>query len=401
MSSSELAILAGSILIYGLLSKRLNSGIITLPLAFAAFGFLTGDGGLGIIAFEPGHGVIHLFAEFTLVMLLFSDAARLDVRQLARERAIALRMLLIGLPLAILLGAGLAALLFPAITVPAMFLLAAILAPTDAALGQAVITSPDVPEETRQVMTAESGLNDGLALPAVMVFAIWAGAKAEGLANGGDIVAFAASQVVLGPLIGAVVAWAGGSLIDRAIAAGRITGNFEGIAMLALAILAFAGAESLGGNGFLAAFTGGVVLGCTVRHRCGKLLEFMEEEGQLLTLFTFLLFGATLLPEALDSITVPVAIYAVASLFVVRVIAIQLSLIGSGTDLRTGLFMGWFGPRGLASILFALLILDSYPVPERAAIHACVMLTVALSILLHGLSAAPLARLYGRNIPSG
>lgn len=400
MNSLDLAILASGILLYGLLSRRLNAGIITLPLAFAAFGFLVGEGGFGIIVFEPGHEVIQLFAEFTLAMLLFSDAARLDVRQLARDRAIAIRMLLIGLPLAILLGAGLAALLFPALTLPAMFLLAAILAPTDAALGQAVITSPDVPEETRQVMTAESGLNDGLALPAVMVFAIWAGAAAEGFASGGEIAGFAARQVLLGPLAGAAIAWTGGILIDRAIIAGRVAENFEGIAMLALAILAFAGAESLGGNGFLAAFTGGVVLGCTVRHRCGKLLDFMEEEGQLLTLFTFLLFGATLLPEALDSITVTVAIYAFGSLFTVRIIAILLSLIGSGTDLRTGLFMGWFGPRGLASILFALLILHEYPVPERAAIHACVMLTVALSILLHGLSAAPLARLYGRSISS-
>lgn len=401
MHPTELAVIAAGILIYGILSKRLCAGIVTLPLAFAGFGYLVGEGGLGFVALPTDREIVRLLAELTLALLLFGDAARLDVGELVRDRALAIRMLLLGLPLAMLFGAGLAWLMFPGISLPAAFLLAAILAPTDAALGQAVLTSPDVPEPTRQVMIAESGLNDGLALPAVTVFAIWAGAEAVGLSNGGEIAGFAAKQVLLGPLAGAAIAWAGGSLIDRAFASGRITENFEGVVMLALAVLAFAGAESIGGNGFLAAFTGGIVLGCTVRHRCGKLLEFLEEEGQLLTLFTFLLFGATMLPEALAEISPAIVLYALASLFVVRVAAILLSLAGSGVGLRTGLFMAWFGPRGLASILFALLILDSYPVPERDAIHACVMLTVAFSILLHGLSAAPLAKLYGRKVASG
>jgi len=395
METQELAILAVAILLYGFVSKRLNAGFVTLPLAFAGFGFLLGDGGLGLLGMHPGHGAIHLLAELTLVLVLFSDAARLDIRMLAEERGIAMRMLLLGLPLAILMGAGVAAVLFPAMGPAAAFLLAAILAPTDAALGQAVVASPQVPGRIRQILAAESGLNDGLALPAVVGFAIWAGATADGLAGPADLLEFAALQILLGPLIGAAAAAAGGWLLDRTILQGWVAESFEGVAVLAIAVLVFALAETLGGNGFLAAFTGGVMLGCTVRHRCGRLLDFMETEGQILTLFTFLLFGASMLPEALDHLNLAVVVYAFASLMVVRAAAIALSLTGSGVDGTSKLFLGWFGPRGLASILFALLILEQYRVPGREAIHACVMLTVALSVLLHGVTAAPLARLYG------
>jgi len=396
MEPQELAILSAVILLYGVISKRLNAGFVTLPLAFAAAGFLLGDGGIHLVRMHPDHGTVHLLAEVTLVLVLFSDAARLDIRTLAEERGIAMRMLLVGLPLAIVFGAGIASLLFPSMGLAAAFLLAAILAPTDAALGQAVVASPDVPARTRQLVAAESGLNDGLALPAVVGFAIWAGASADGLVGPADILEFAAFQILLGPLVGAAVAAGGGWLLDRAIAHDWVAESFEGVTMLAIAVLVFALAESVGGNGFLAAFTGGVVLGCTVRHRCGQLLDFMETEGQILTLFTFLLFGASMLPEALDHLSPAVVLYGLASLLVVRVTAIVFSLTSSGLAGASRLFLGWFGPRGLASILFALLILEQYQVPNRAAIHACVMVTVALSVLLHGLSAAPLAHLYGR-----
>lgn len=398
MEAQELAILAVAILLYGLASKRLNAGFITLPLAFAGVGFLLGDGGFDLVGMHPDHGAIHLLAELTLVLVLFSDAARLDIRALAEERTVAIRMLLIGLPLAIVIGAGIASLLFPAMGMAAAFVLAAILAPTDAALGQAVVASPEVPVRTRQVLAAESGLNDGLALPAVVGFAIWAGASAEGLAGPADIFAFAALQILLGPLVGAAAAAGGGWMLDRAITRGWVAERFESVAMLAIAVLVFALAETVGGNGFLAAFTGGVVLGWTVRHRCGGLLDFMETEGQILTLFTFLLFGASTLPAALDHLSPAVVLYALASLLVVRVAAIVFSLTGSSLTGASRLFLGWFGPRGLASILFALLILEQYQVPGREAIHACVMVTVAFSVLLHGLSAAPLAHLYGKRM---
>jgi len=400
MSPAELAVLAAGLLLYGLVSGRVQGSVVTLPLAFAAFGFAVGHGALGLVELDPGHGTLHFLAEITLALVLFADAAHLDVRELARRRGLELRMLLVGLPLAILLGAGLAGWLFPEVSWAAAVLLAAILAPTDATLGQAVITSPAVPGGTRQVMTAESGLNDGLALPAVVIAAIAASGAAAGdraeVASPASLARFAALQVVLGPVVGGAVGWAGGRLLDRAVAAGWTAEGFRGIALLAIALLAFALAEASGGNGFLAAFTGGVVVGCVVPHQCGRLLELMEAEGKLLTLFAFFLFGSVLLPEGLGRADLPVVLYALASLGLVRVLAVWISLAGAGLAAPTRLFLGWFGPRGLASILFVLLILERYPVPERDAIHSCVVLTVALSILLHGVSAGPLAEVYGR-----
>ncbi|GGO11410.1 sodium:proton antiporter [Iodidimonas muriae] len=398
MSAMDLAILAAGTLFYAVFSKRLNDGMVTLPMAFALFGFLVGADGFDLVAFDTGHGSIHLLAELTLALVLFSDAARLDVKELLNGKILALRMLLVGLPLAVLVGGVLALLLFPDVPPMAAFLLAAMLAPTDAALGQAVLTNKDVPLETREVMTAESGLNDGLALPAVVMFAILASASDGPGSSGPAMAQFAVMQIVLGPLSGIIVAYLGGHLIDWAVRSGTVTKELEGVAMLALALLAYALAESIGGNGFLAAFSAGITLGCTVKHRCGALIDFMEEEGQILTAFTFLLFGATLLPDGLAVMGWGTVLYALASLFVVRVVAIMLSFMGSKVDYPGRLFMGWFGPRGLASILFALMIFETYDVPFHAELQACVMLTVAFSIVLHGLSATPLSRLYGRYI---
>ncbi len=396
MSPAQLALLAAAVLLYAALSKRLGAALVTMPMAMAGAGFAFGAGGLGLVQLDTGNRVIHALLEVTLVLILFSDAARLDVRELLRERRLEVRMLLLGLPLAILFGAALAGLILPGVTLPAAFLLAAVLAPTDAALGQAVVESPDVPEPAREVLAAESGLNDGLALPAVVGFAIWAGASADAVDGTLDLLRFAALQIVLGPSIGVALAYLGARALDRASEAGWTAEPYEGIALLGLALQIFSAAEFAGGNGFLAAFSGGLTLGCTIRHRCGRMLAFMDAEGQILAVFAFLLFGTTLLPIGLEALSVPIAAYALGSLFVVRVLAISLSLAGSGVGRDTALFFGWFGPRGLASILFATLILEEYPIPEARAIHACVVVTVLCSIVLHGVSAAPLAKLYGR-----
>lgn len=311
MSANELAIVAAAVLLFGLFGKRLGGGLLTIPLVFSLFGFALGDAGLDLVTFEAMDGTILMIAELTLTLILFSDAARLDVKTLLKERQLAIRMLLIGMPVALVLGAGLAYWLFPGIGLLPAFLLAAMLVPTDAALGQPILNHPDIPLKTRQVMIAESGLNDGLALPAVVMLAIFASVahaggagSAEGSASmhGVDgsalsMAVFAGKQIILGPLFGGLVALIGGRWLDRAISGKKIDDKIEGIILLALAILSYALAESLGGNGFLAAFAAGITLGCTVRHRCGSLIDFMEEEGQILTMFAFLLFGAMLLPE--------------------------------------------------------------------------------------------------------
>ncbi len=389
-------VVCGGLIAFGLVSRRLEGTIVTAPLVFILFGFAIGHGGLGIAPIEPDHGVIHLIAELTLVLVLFSDAARIDLKVLRRHHNLPERMLLIGLPLIIVAGAFAAILLFPSFSLWEAALLAAILAPTDAALGQAVVSAKAVPVRIRQALNVESGLNDGIALPAVLLFAAMASASGIGEAGDRNWLTFGLLQVTLGPLAGIAIGYAGARLVDGAATADWMTEPFEGIGILAMAFLAFAGAELIGGNGFIAAFTSGLVFGNTIRHPCRFLLEFMETEGQLLMLITFLVFGAAMLPDGLQALNWSIVGYAVLSLTLIRMIPVALSLIGTGVRGVTVAFLGWFGPRGLASILFALLIVEESGISHAHEILVATIVTVALSAILHGVSAAPLAAAYGR-----
>jgi NhaP-type Na+/H+ or K+/H+ antiporter len=384
-----------AVVTYALFSDKLARSMLTPPLAFAAFGFAIGPGGFGFSKMEVSHGAIHLIAEATLILVLFTDAARIDLSRLRADHTLPVRLLLIGLPLTIVAGAGAAYLLFPSLGLMGALLLAAVLAPTDAALGQAVVSDPAVPVRIRQAVNVESGLNDGIALPAVLIFLTLASAGAATQGAAGDFIALGILQIAIAPLVGIGIGTAGGHLIDRAASQGLTNRAFEGMAVLALAIGAFAISEAIGSNGFIAAFTAGLCFGTAVRHRCAFLFEFMETEGQLLTLLTFLAFGAAMIPSAIGHIDLAVLGYAVLSLTAVRMVSVCLSLVGSRVGLPTHLFLGWFGPRGLASILFALLIVENAALPYREEILVATIVTVSLSIIAHGLSAAPLARRYG------
>ena len=401
MELLAITVVAAAFILYALVSGRLEGTILTAPLLFAAFGFLIGPGGFGIADVGRGHAFLHVVAELTLVLVLFADAARIDLKTVRVDHNLPLRMLIVGLPLAIGLGTFAAVVLFPAFSIWEAALLAALLAPTDAALGQAVVSARAVPTRIRQAINIESGLNDGIALPAVLMFAALAGAGAAhgvGTGESADWLQFAVLQVTLGPVVGIVIGYAGARLIDGAAASGWASQPFQGIAILALAGLCYVASELVGGNGFIAAFVGGMVFGNTIRHPCDFLFEFMETEGQLLMLITFLVFGLALLPEGLHGLEPVHVLYAVLSLTVIRMLPIAVSLIGTGVRAPTYLFLGWFGPRGLASILFVLLILEEAEILHESAILSVTVVTVALSTVFHGISAAPLAAAYGRMV---
>lgn len=394
MDLATIAIVGGLLLAYALVSGRLEGTILTAPLIFVAFGFIAGPGGLGLANIDVEHSAIHVIAELTLILVLFTDAARIDLNRVRRDHNLPTRMLLIGLPLTMATGLFVAASLFPSFSFWEAALLAALLAPTDAALGQSVVSAKAVPIRVRQAINIESGLNDGIALPAVLLFAALA-SVAHGTNEAVDWLQFGFLQVTLGPLAGAIIGFVGARMLDAAAEKGWATTAFQGIGVLSLSILAYVLAEMIGGNGFISAFVGGLVFGNCLRHPCTYLFEFMESEGQLLMLITFLVFGAALLPEGLAHIDVKFVVYAVLSLTAIRMIPIAISLLGSGLRPPTFLFLGWFGPRGLASILFVLLILEEAEITHRDEILSITVITVALSVILHGLSAAPLARKYG------
>jgi NhaP-type Na+/H+ or K+/H+ antiporter len=395
MDLLSLTIITSGLLLFALISGRLQGTMITAPLVFVVFGLIVGAGGLDVANLDVGHSTIHVVAELTLILVLFTDAARIDLNQVRRDHNLPLRMLTIGLPLTIAAGMLLAVLMFPSFSFWEAALLAALLAPTDAALGQSVVSAKAVPVRIRQAINVESGLNDGIALPAVLLFAALAGAEHDA-AEASEWIRFGLLQVTLGPLAGVIIGYIGARLLDTAAERGWANTSFQGIGILSLAILTYVAAELVGGNGFIAAFIGGMVFGNTIRHPCTFLFEFMETEGQLLMLITFLIFGAVLLPEAIAHFEPVFLLYALASLTVIRIVPILISLIGAGLRLPTQLFLGWFGPRGLASILFVLLILEESEVEHRDELLSITVVTVALSVLLHGITAAPFARVYGQ-----
>lgn len=395
MNLTTVTIAAAGFLLYSLVSGRLNGTMITAPMVFVAFGFAIESGGFGITHIDVGHSAIHTIAELTLILVLFIDAARLDVKQIRHDHTLPVRMLSIALPLTIAAGALVASWFFPQFSNWELLLLAALLAPTDAALGQAVVSAKEVPVRVRQAINVESGLNDGFALPAVLLFAALA-SSGQGGGTAADWLQFALLQITLGPVVGIVFGFVGARLLDEAMERGWATESFGGLGVLALALLCFTVAELIGGNGFISAFVGGMVFGASVRHSCTFLYEFMETEGQLLMLITFLVFGALLLPEGLAYLSWATVGFALLSLTVIRMVPVALSLIGTKVRLPTQLFLGWFGPRGLASILFVLLILEQSDVPHRDTILSITVVTVVLSVLLHGITAAPFARWYGR-----
>lgn len=381
-------------LCFGLLSKRLAGSMLTPPMLFVGVGLLFSDSFLNVFNFHIEHSLLHLLLEATLVLVLFSDAARINLVQLKKDHIIPQRMLLIGMPLCILVG-GISAYFLPlGVTICEAALLAAMLSPTDAALGQAVVNSQFVPQRIRQSLNVESGLNDGIALPVILILASIASAITT--ENPINWFQFAALQLIFGPAAGVAVGYGGAKLLNHAQARGWVSEPGQGMISLVLAGLSFIIAEALGGNGFIAAFVAGLVLGNTIKQNCHYLFEFVETEGQLLTLSAFFFFGALLLPEALLTFNPWHWVFALLSLTVLRMLPVAIALAGMNLKIPTQLFLGWFGPRGLASILVVLLVLSEAELQNAETIAHVVFITVVLSVLLHGLSAAPFAKIYGR-----
>lgn len=397
MHTETFAIIALFVLAFGLISGRLEKSLLTPPMAFVGFGLLVGPV-LGLIQLSPSQELVRLLAEFTLILVLFTDASRIDFSLLRRDYLLPLRMLSIGLPLTIAIGTVLALwLLGDQLRFWEAAALATILAPTDAALGQAVISSPRVPLCIRQAINVESGLNDGICLPFLLIFLSLAG-SAGGSETTAYWIRFVTQQVVLGPIVGFAVSYLSGQLILQATRRQWMTHSFEDLAVLGLSLLAYSLAEIVGGNGFIAAFCAGLTLGNTARPLCQCLQEFGEAEGQLLVLLMLMLYGAVMVVPSLDAIAWPMALYGILSLVLVRMVGIWLSVLGLGLRRDTVLFLGWFGPRGVASVLYGLLVLEGGDLPHTALIFDIMVFTVLVSVFAHGISAFPAANWYGQRM---
>ena len=387
-----LVLVTAVLMIFALLAKAVTRYVLTAPMIALFAGYVLSSFDLDPAGITESH--LHTVAEFALVILLFLDAAKIDTTNFMKRHVWPARTLLIGMPLALLGGTVVLYFLLPDSPLPIVLLLAAILVPTDAALGQPVVESEKVPEPLRRAIVVESGLNDGIALPAILMFAAFAAASAEAPAMGWPL--FGVMQVTIGPLVGIVLGVLAGRTFLLAQRKATTSEKLEGIAVLALAFCAYLLATMLGGNGFISAFTCGIGFGMIVRNSCSFIFEFTESEGQLLSWAAFFLIGALLIPESFHALDGPMLAAILLSLIVVRPLAVALSLIGTDADIRTRLFIGWFGPRGLATALFALVAAKELA-PDRAdyIVHFATN-AVWISAILHGITTGPFIRAINR-----
>lgn len=400
MEHIELALIALFFLLFANFSGRIEKSIFSGPMIFVLVGLIFSPYVFESINLQLESTAIKFVAEFTLMILLFTDASRINLKSLKKEHTLPLQLLGISLPLTILLGALLALFLFDFLSLPAALILAVILAPTDAALGQAVVSYEKIPVRIRQTINVESGLNDGIALPFLLLFvAIASGADtASGTDDISHWLLFAGKQIGFGTLIGVAVGLLGGKFVSFCQEKGIASKTFTDLSAVVLAILAFAVAESIHGNGYISAFVAGLTIGNTAKHICEGVYDFAETEGQLLTLLTFLFFGSLIVIPTLQSVTFEMLVYAMLSLTIIRIIPVFIGLFKDKLNFETILFIGWFGPRGVASILYAILILSTTDIPHKEFIFNTAMLTVALSVVLHGITAVPWSVGYSNRI---
>lgn len=381
--------LALSLFVFGVLARRIENLGITAPMLVTSVGIMVGPLGFHWLAPALDTAWLKTLAEFGLAVILFTDASQIQRSHLVKFEILPIRLLAIGLPLTMVLGALLAVPILGLSWLAACWL-AIMLAPTDAALAQSIFSKQEIPERLRHSITVESGLNDGLALPILLFVLALMQAGQYAMINSWHWPLFLLQQFVVGTLTGLVVGRYGGRLIQFASDQRWMPPQYQRLSSLALALLAWAGAEVLGGNGFIAAFLAGLFLEAHRAVVIQRLREFGEAEGELLSLLVFFLFGLVFVAEAWPLLQWQHLLYALLSLTLVRILPVLIALIGSGLNLRSQLFLAWFGPRGIASILYLLLAVDQLgyasQIPEYNNIFSTTVITVLLSIFIHGVS---------------
>ncbi len=392
----ELGVISAVFFAYALVSRALLWANISAPMIFVAAGMICGPSLLGVANFNPESQGGLLIAEVALVVVLFADASRSDLRELRKDGSLAARLLALGMPLTMATGTVAAAVLLLGLEFWEGAVIAAILAPTDAALGHAVVSSRLIPEKIRQTINVEAGLNDGLSIPFLLLFLGLAVDEASLDATGW--LTFGFEQIVVGSLVGLLIGGGGGWLVDRAVHRRAMTHTFKRLAMVALAIGAWALAGEIGGNGFIAAFVAGLAVARFREEFGDEMLGFAEREGQLLSLVVFFVFGTAAI-GFLGEATWGVVAFAALSLTLIRMGPVAIALTGTGLSRASIAFIGWFGPRGLASIILALVVVDEEPgLPGLDLVLAATSVTVLASVFLHGITARPLSRAYARSI---
>jgi NhaP-type Na+/H+ or K+/H+ antiporter len=387
----ELALLALLVFFYSIIAGRLERSIFSGPIIYVAAGFILGPMVLGWFDGSTTTTNFRVLADLSLALILFLDAANADLGTLKRQFRIPSRMLLIGLPGAIALGFAFALLMFEQLTLYEAAILGTMLAATDAALGKAVITNKSVPARVREGLNVESGLNDGLCVPILFVFIALAEAGDGEISSTGLAIELVFQELGIGLAVGLGLTAIGTWLLRFCLKRAWVTEIWLQVTVVAMAIACFALAQSLHGSGYIAAFTGGLLFGFLGKESTHKVVLAAEGMGETLAMLTWVVFGVSVIGQYFDVFTWQVLVYSLLSLTVIRMLPIFLSLVGSGESVSSRLFLGWFGPRGLASIVFAIIVLNT-ELPGARLISVVVVCTVFLSLVAHGISANPMAK---------
>lgn len=389
----DLAIMAAFVLAYSVAAGRIDKMPLSGPIIYVAFGLVMSPLFLGLLNLNVDTESLRLLAELTLALVLFTDAANADLGVLRKGYGLPVRLLLVGLPLTIVAGFGVGWALFPGLSLFEVAILATMLAPTDAALGEAVVENESVPARIREALNVESGLNDGICVPILFVFVtLVTDTGTEGTTRA-LAMRLVAEEIGIGAAVGLALAFVGGWLLRQSSKRGWIDDVWRQIPVVALSLACFATAQVLGGSGFIAAFCGGLLFGARCRDHKTRLLQAAQGTGDTFALLTWVVFGAAMVGQLRQNLTLPVLGYAVLSLTLVRMVPVALSVLGLGLSRASTLFLGWFGPRGLASVVFGVIVFDA-GLPGGERISAVVVCTITLSIIAHGISANPLVRRY-------
>ncbi len=394
---ATLAVLGAFVLIYSLLAKRIEHWTISGPILFVLVGLLLGPNALDVLSVHADAELLSVLAELTLALVLFTDASGVDLTVLKRTRTLPIHLLGIGLPLTILLGFLAGVIVFPGMPVMSVALLATMLAPTDAALGKAVVTNEAVPSSVRQGLNVESGLNDGICVPVLFLFLTLAQGLEEGHSALGTGLLLFAKAVGIGIVCGVVVSLLAVFLLRLSLRHDWFSESWTKVSVLAAAFCCFGLSQALDGSGFIASFVGGLIFGHLSKPHHERLLEAAEGIGDTFALLTWVVFGAIAVSPIFNAFSWQALLYAVLSLTIIRMLPVWLSLSKLQAPTEAKLFIGWFGPRGLASIVFAVIVLDA-ELPGAELLTMIVVYTVLLSIILHGISAEPWANAFGRRM---
>lgn len=393
MDYQALTVISGFAFAYSLIGWRLERTPINGALVYVLAGFLCSSLGWLNVSIT-GEGLMTL-AEITLALVLFTDSANTNLTTLAQIKSIPTRLLLVGLPLTLVLGMGVGYLIFDDLSLLELALLSTMLAPTDAALAKSIVTNEDVPDSIRESLNVESGLNDGICVPIMLLLIAFASGDANPEAAPQLFLTLPLQAIGIGAIVGVVGGVLGSQLLRLCTLRQWLAGTWIQIPVISLALLCFGASQWLGGSGFIACFVGGLFLGALAKRHKQEYLDACEGIGDFMALLTWFIGGAAAIVLTLPSLDWKVLLYSLSSLTLIRMLPVFVSVSGLDLRLDTKCFLGWFGPRGLASIVFAVMV-RSQDLPGNDILLTTVTWTILLSVLLHGITANPLGSIYGK-----